>query len=46
MDKDLVHDQEIEELKIRMKRVEEKELRFRRHQQRYEEDIWRTEKQG
>ena len=30
MDKDCVHDREIEELKIRIKRLEEKELRFRR----------------
>ena len=46
MAKDRGHDREIEELKIRIKRLEEKELRFRRRQQRYEEDIWRREKQG
>ena len=46
MAKDRGHDREIEELKIQIKRLEEQELRFRRCQQRYEEDIWRKEKQG
>ena len=47
MAKDRGHDREIEELKIRIKNLEERELRFRRRQQRtqsYEEDIWRKEK--
>ena len=46
MAKDRDHDQEIEKLQIRIKKLEEKELQFRRRQQRYEEDIWRREKQG
>ena len=46
MAKDQGHVWEIKELKIRIKRHKEKELRFRRCQQRYEEDIWRREKQG
>ena len=46
MAKDYGHDWEIEELQIRIKRLEEKELRFRRRQQRYEENIWRRDKQG
>ena len=46
MAKDCGHDWKIEELQIRIKRLEERELRFRRRQQRYEEDIWRREKQG
>ena len=46
MARDRGHDREIEELQIRIKRLEERELRFRRRQQRYEEDIWRREEQG
>ena len=46
MAKDYGHDWEIEELQIRITRLEEKELWFRRRQQRYEENIWRRDKQG
>ena len=47
MAKNHLHDSKMEELKIQIKRLEERELRIRRRQQRtqpYEEDIWRKEK--
>ena len=46
MAKDRFHDREIDELKSQIKRLEERELRFRRRQQRYEEDILRNKKKG
>ena len=46
MAKDHSHDWEIDELQIWIKRLEKRELQFRRRRQRYEEDIRRREKQG
>ena len=45
MAKGRLHDSKIEELQIRIKKLEGRELRFKRCHQRYEEDIWRKEKQ-